>query len=147
MANDVQKMSKFDDYIVFVGQIIAYLRQGLNWTLKDLAEHSGLSVSYLSAIENGKKTPDLRVMARIADALNVPLARIIDAADNMEQERAKIASEFMPLFQRMSIIYKNINDSRNNEGGDESDNLHEHGGKVPISGGIGNAWKLQRELY
>ncbi|MEI8396510.1 MAG: helix-turn-helix transcriptional regulator [Rhodospirillaceae bacterium] len=42
-------------------------------TLRGLAEASGISASYLSEIETGKKPGSFDAMARIAAALNVPL--------------------------------------------------------------------------
>jgi transcriptional regulator with XRE-family HTH domain len=39
---------------------------------QDLAELAGLTPSFLSLVENGKRQPSLTVLQRIASALNVP---------------------------------------------------------------------------
>lgn len=53
----------------------AAVRQGRAeraWTLQQLAEKTGLSVSYLSEIEQGKKRPSLKAARRLAEALGLP---------------------------------------------------------------------------
>lgn len=53
-----------------VGRNIAKLRQDNNLTQKELAEKVGVSVSYLSRIEEGK-SPGIKTVAMIANALGV----------------------------------------------------------------------------
>ncbi|MGB9812902.1 MAG: helix-turn-helix domain-containing protein [Thermovenabulum sp.] len=53
------------------GSLIRQLRKNRKISLKELAEKTGLSVSYLSEIETGKKQPSLEVIQKLADALNV----------------------------------------------------------------------------
>ena len=49
-------------------KLIRELRQNRNLTLQALAERAGLSVSYLSEIELGKKQPSLETIDRLAKA-------------------------------------------------------------------------------
>jgi transcriptional regulator with XRE-family HTH domain len=51
-----------------VGEIILRLRLGRGLSLQDLAERTGLSPSFLSAVERGRSDIALRRLARIADA-------------------------------------------------------------------------------
>lgn len=52
---------------------IKALREFRGETLRGLAETAGISASYLSEIETGKKPGSFEAMARIARALAVPL--------------------------------------------------------------------------
>ncbi|MDI6871781.1 MAG: helix-turn-helix transcriptional regulator [Bacillota bacterium] len=47
-------------------------REERGWTLQQLAERAGLSVSYLSEIEQGKKRPSLKVARRLSQTLGLP---------------------------------------------------------------------------
>lgn len=52
-------------------KIIRSLRQNRNMTLEDLARQTGLSVSYLSEVERGKKQPSLETLEKISQTLNI----------------------------------------------------------------------------
>ncbi len=47
-------------------------------TLQELAEASGISIGQLSQIERGRSSPSLRVLASIADALNVGIGNLFE---------------------------------------------------------------------
>lgn len=49
------------------------IRQQRGWTLKHLAERSGLSLSYLSDIERGRTAPSYKTMERLAEAFDLSL--------------------------------------------------------------------------
>jgi transcriptional regulator with XRE-family HTH domain len=53
----------------------ARLQRGL--TQEKLAFDAGVDLTYLGGIERGKRNPSLLVMARIADALWVPLVKLL----------------------------------------------------------------------
>ncbi|MDD4569213.1 MAG: helix-turn-helix transcriptional regulator, partial [Tepidanaerobacteraceae bacterium] len=50
-------------------KLIRELRQKRNMTLQDMALRTGLSVSYLSEIELGKKQPSLETIDKLSQAL------------------------------------------------------------------------------
>jgi len=52
-----------------LGRHIRVARTEQGWTLKDLSERSGVSVSQLSSIERGSHLPSLDSLTAIADAL------------------------------------------------------------------------------
>lgn len=56
------------------------LRKERHITLEQLAELTGLSVSYLSRVENASRGVTLESLATIAKALNVSAAELIDAS-------------------------------------------------------------------
>ena len=72
--------------VTTLGEKVRQLRKGRQWTLKSLANQTGLSQSYLSAIEKGKRpNPSFCAVVRLADALDVPLVYFVD--DDVSTER------------------------------------------------------------
>ncbi|MEF3245034.1 MAG: helix-turn-helix domain-containing protein [Caldisericaceae bacterium] len=47
-------------------------------TQKDLAKTTGLSSSYISQLLQGKKTPTIKVVSKIAHALNLPTSYFLE---------------------------------------------------------------------
>lgn len=60
-----------------LGDKIRLMRGEKNLSLQELANRSGISLSYLSEIERGTVYPALRTLKRIAEALGVPPAFIM----------------------------------------------------------------------
>jgi transcriptional regulator with XRE-family HTH domain len=64
-----------------IGEKLAKLRRDKGWTLKQLSEASGVSVSHISAIENHTRpNPSLQQIAKLARALGTPLTYFDDDA-------------------------------------------------------------------
>lgn len=61
------------------------LRTGQNLTLKNLAEATGLSVSYLSDVERGRTNPSLKSVDLLADALGVSVNSLLTGVEFMEE--------------------------------------------------------------
>ena len=59
------------------GRRIAYLREKKGWTQKRLAQEADISITFLSEIENDKRTMGSEVLLNIADALGASLDYII----------------------------------------------------------------------
>ena len=62
---------------VSLGRHLHDLRAGRGLALTSLAGQAGVSVSMLSAIERGEKTPTVVVLSRIADGLGLSLSRLL----------------------------------------------------------------------
>ncbi|MEV7044432.1 XRE family transcriptional regulator [Amycolatopsis sp. NPDC051061] len=60
-----------------LGRRLHALRSDRGLALSALAKEAGVSVSMLSAIERGEKTPTVVVLSRIADGLGVSLSRLL----------------------------------------------------------------------
>ena len=71
-----------------VGRKIRQLRLESHITQRELGEATGLDVSYLSRVENGRLTPTLPTLTKIADALSVPLTTLFDANATLEAKDA-----------------------------------------------------------
>ncbi|TDA69440.1 MAG: transcriptional regulator [Clostridia bacterium] len=60
------------------GQYIRQLREDRGLSLAELAQQTQLSVSYLSEIERGAKTPSLKTLEKIAGGLNTPRSQLLE---------------------------------------------------------------------
>jgi len=60
-----------------LGKTIRILRQAKSLKVTDVAKSSGVSVPYLSLVENGERQPSLEVMRRIAETLGVPSETLV----------------------------------------------------------------------
>jgi transcriptional regulator with XRE-family HTH domain len=65
------------DWRALVGANIRRIRQGKRMTQEQLAFEAEIDLTYMGGIERGKRNPSLLVLARIADALSVPLAKLV----------------------------------------------------------------------
>jgi transcriptional regulator with XRE-family HTH domain len=87
-----------------LGNLIQSEIKRREWSLRDLAAHSGITASTLSDIINyPDRTPALRTLAALSAALNLPLRQLIEAcgfpvedagatADQGERARALLSA-------------------------------------------------------
>lgn len=61
-----------------LGKAIAKYRKDRGLSQKELAKRSGISEVYLELIEEGKKKPHIKTIARIASSLEVGISEMID---------------------------------------------------------------------
>lgn len=64
-----------------IGELLRYLRDRDHLTQGQVAERTGLSISYLSDIERGRTTPSMEAIARLADAFGLTLLEFIGSAE------------------------------------------------------------------
>ncbi|MCS7050413.1 MAG: helix-turn-helix domain-containing protein [Thermomicrobium sp.] len=62
-----------------IASLLGRLRAARRWTLRELADRSGLSIPYLSELERGRKVPTLEAMERLATAFEMTLAELLQA--------------------------------------------------------------------
>jgi transcriptional regulator with XRE-family HTH domain len=60
-----------------VGPRVKALRDGMDLSLRDLAERSGVSAPMLSQVERGETSPTLQVASRIAAGLELRLSQLL----------------------------------------------------------------------
>ncbi len=71
----------------------------------ELAERIGISKSYLSELESGKKPPTLEILQRYADSFSIPLSSLLFFAENVaspsrsDRSRVVIASKALKMLQ------------------------------------------------
>ena len=65
-----------------VGRNVRRLRAAKGMTQERLAFAADLDLTYIGGIERGRRNPSLLAMARIADALDVPLVDLLADTDS-----------------------------------------------------------------
>jgi transcriptional regulator with XRE-family HTH domain len=72
------------------GTRVRHLRDGMDLSLRDLAERSGVSAPMLSQVERGETSPTLAVAERIAGGLELSLSQLLrlDETDGVSVVRA-----------------------------------------------------------
>jgi transcriptional regulator with XRE-family HTH domain len=65
------------DWQAILGRNVRKFRQQRKLTQEQLAFEAQIDLTYMGGIERGKRNPSLLVMARIADALEVALSRLV----------------------------------------------------------------------
>jgi XRE family transcriptional regulator, regulator of sulfur utilization len=63
--------------VTAVGRRIRLLREGMNLSLRDLADRSGVSAQMLSQVERGETSPTIAVAERIAAGLELSLSQLL----------------------------------------------------------------------
>lgn len=82
-----------------VGAAVRRRRRALELTLAVVAERSGLSVPFLSQVENERARPSQSSLERVADALGTTAVELLAAADpacSVDVVRAEAGAEFTP---------------------------------------------------
>ena len=69
-----------------LGRAIQVRRAELGMKRKELATSSGLSYPYVSEIENGHKDPSSRALRKLAEALELPAAHLLELAGRIGDE-------------------------------------------------------------
>jgi transcriptional regulator with XRE-family HTH domain len=65
------------DWRAIFGKNVRKYRQQRRLTQEQLAFEAQIDLTYMGGIERGRRNPSLLVMARIADALAVPLPKLV----------------------------------------------------------------------
>lgn len=66
---------------VALGRAIRDERQRLQWSQETLAENAGLSRAYVTDLENGKRTPNLATLMRLATAFGMKTSKLMAAGE------------------------------------------------------------------
>ena len=67
------------DAVALLARNTRVLRTGLNLSQEELAFRAGMKRSYLSDLERGKRNPSVRALGRLADALGVSPAKLLES--------------------------------------------------------------------
>ncbi len=73
-----------------IGERVHALREAMGWSLRELAERSGVSAPMLSQVERGETSPTLAVAAKIAAGLELTLSQLLrlDEGQHVSVSRA-----------------------------------------------------------
>jgi transcriptional regulator with XRE-family HTH domain len=69
------------DWRAIVGRNVRRIRLQRGLTQERLAFAAELDLTYIGGIERGRRNPSLMAMARVADALNVPITELLDTLE------------------------------------------------------------------
>ena len=68
---------------------IKELRMERGIAKRELARRAGVALSYLHEIERGNKSPTVRTLTKLASALDVPLAALLEPSSAVPHQNAK----------------------------------------------------------
>lgn len=84
------------------GSLIKHLREGKNYSLKDMEQLTGISSSYINRIENSqRKAPSYKMIEKLATALGQEVSDLLNVANAQQPEEMTnveellVASSFM----------------------------------------------------
>lgn len=72
-------------YMISKGQLLMMLRESMGIRQQDAAAKVGISASYLSLIENGKKEPANSVLLALANLYKVPFVLLSWSEDDLKR--------------------------------------------------------------
>lgn len=91
-----------------VGRVLRHLRKARGRSLKDVAAATGLSVGFISQVERGLSSPSVKVLAGLADALDVSIGDLIggeaDTSGNDNRVVARIHDRTRINFGKSGIV-------------------------------------------
>ena len=93
-----------------MGEALRYLRIFNGYKSAQLAEELGLSQSYISELENGKKQPSIEVLDRYARLFNMKKSTLMLFAESIEsgmadmKQKQRVAYIGMKLLQIMEKV-------------------------------------------
>lgn len=76
-----------------IGEVLKKIRQVYSITARDLAKDLDISPSYLSEIENNKKTPSLDIIEKYSDIFDIKISSIILMAEDINENKKISMSE------------------------------------------------------
>jgi transcriptional regulator with XRE-family HTH domain len=72
-----------------LGDAVREVRKAQGLTQKQVADRTGVHVTYLSDIERGARNPSWKVIASLAAGMGVPTAHIAQSYDALAAQRAQ----------------------------------------------------------
>lgn len=85
---------------------IREFRKSQKLTIKELAELSDLSISYISQIERGEIDPSLSALRKIAHAMQIPLYLLFDDVELMENLTLRREQQIIAYSEDHNVSYR-----------------------------------------
>lgn len=97
-----------------VAKAVKFFREEKHWSRSMLASKSGLTVSYISMLERGQRTGELRdnTLWKLADALGVTASDLVEFTGDRRQAKSGRVSEKGPAYgsgTREARLFKLLN--------------------------------------
>jgi transcriptional regulator with XRE-family HTH domain len=77
-------MISTNNVLIKFGKSVRKVREEKSWTQEELADNANLHRTYIGMIERAEKNITLINIKKIADALNVPINKLMETIDNGE---------------------------------------------------------------
>lgn len=96
-----------------IGETIRNFRLQKGMSQGDIEKRTGLLRCYLSRVENGHTIPSLDTLAKIATAMEVPLAQFFNDSngDNGNKNLPQLSEEEVRFLSQIRRYSSNLNDS------------------------------------
>ena len=97
---------------MIIGDRLREMREAKKLSQGDIEKRTGLLRCYISRVENGHTVPSLDTLAKIAQALDLPLAQFF-AEDSLgrEMNTQKLTDEELRFLTQIRRYSSNLNDS------------------------------------
>ncbi len=93
-----------------IGKRVRKLRKEKKWTLKEMKEKTGLSISFLSDIERGVSNPSLKKLKILAEELDVSICFLLGEENTVDKKYKNI-----PVLYTLSNNKNTISEEKNTE--------------------------------
>src|SRR5262249_29454885 len=80
----ISSVAKHNALLSQIGTLVRARRTSMGWTLREIAERSGVSSRFLSDLESGKGNISVARLADVARALDVPLISLMPSDEKQE---------------------------------------------------------------
>lgn len=81
-----------------IGKTIKLFRVQKGLTQKELSDLAGITLSYLSLLESGKRSLKLSTLSNICNSLDVPMIILLFAASDMDgEENSTLSNELIAM--------------------------------------------------
>lgn len=97
-------MIPIDSLPKLIGAKIRQIRTRLGWTQEYLAEKADMDFTSIGAAERGVRNLSLKSLARVADALSVPIEELVRLPKD-----ARISSEKEIAIHEVTVLLKDMN--------------------------------------
>ncbi len=91
-----------------IGKVIKEIREARQLTQKTLAERAGMSVFYLSKIENNKREASQQALRVIARELHVPIGLVFALALEPEDVTSTRRKEFVKIRPKIRTAFAKL---------------------------------------
>ena len=94
-----------------IGETIRSFRLQKGMSQGDIEKRTGLLRCYLSRVENGHTIPSLDTLAKIASAMEVPLAQFFADGDNGTRNLPQLSEDEVRFLTQIRRYSSSLNDS------------------------------------
>jgi transcriptional regulator with XRE-family HTH domain len=101
-----------------LGKAIRIVRAAKGMRLSTLADNAGVSIPFLSLVENGERQPSLDVLRRLANALRIPpevLIILAQPANGRLQSEDQVSQALVAMIQKMLSVEDELRSTLSSE--------------------------------